>query len=67
MTQVGDITNHETLVLVKLARDLTNRPFGPEKVAFWTGNPLISEKFRLVKYYNLARLLGAESKDMLSQ
>ena len=27
----------------------------PQKVAFWKGNPLISGKSRLVKYYNLAR------------
>ena len=44
------------IVLVKLARDLTRR-FSPQKVAFWKGNPLISGKCRLVKYYNLARLL----------
>ncbi len=29
-----------------------------QKVAFWKGNPLISGKSRLVKYYNLARLNG---------
>ncbi len=27
-----------------------------QKVAFWKGNPLISGKSRLVKYYDLARL-----------
>ena len=42
------------IILVKLARDLT-RVLGPQKVAFWKGNPLISGKSRLVKYYNLAR------------
>ena len=34
--------------------DLT-QPICPQKVAFWKGNPLISGKSRLVKYYNLAR------------
>ena len=29
----------------------------PPKVAFWKGNPLISGKSRLVKYYNLARCM----------
>ena len=29
---------------------------GPQKVTFWKGNPLISEKSRLVKYDDLARL-----------
>ena len=40
-------------VLVKLVRDLT-RPISP-KWWFSKGNPLISGKSRLVKYYNLAR------------
>ena len=40
--------------LVKLARDVT-RPIFPQKVAFWKGNPLISGKSRVVKFYNLAR------------
>ena len=30
---------------------------GPQKVAFWKGNPLISGKSRLVKYYNLGRFV----------
>ena len=44
-----------TLVLVKLARDLT-RPISP-KWWFSEGNPLISGKSRLVKYYNLPSLV----------
>ena len=51
--------NHGALEydLVKLARkttDFQDRNF-PQKVAFRKGNPLISEKSRLVKYYKLAR------------
>ena len=34
----------------------TSHDLGPQKVAFWKGNPFISEKSRLVKYDNLARL-----------
>ena len=29
----------------------TSHDLGPQKVAFWKGNPLISGKSRLVKYY----------------
>ena len=29
----------------------------PQEVAFWRGYPLISRKFRLVNYHNLARLM----------
>ena len=45
--------------LVKLARDLTRFPIYPQKVAFWkrNGTPAISGKSRLVKYYNLARMI----------
>ena len=39
----------------------TSHDLGPQKVAFWKGNPLISAKSRLVKYYNLARLVGPSS------
>ena len=42
------------IYLVKLARDLVHTG----AVAFWKGNPLISEKSRLVKYYNLARYIN---------
>ena len=34
--------------------DLTR--FSPQNVAFWKGNPRISGKSRLVKYYNLTRI-----------
>ena len=42
----------DTNVLVKLARDLTNRPIGPQKVViFLEGkSPTISGKSRFVKY-----------------
>ena len=43
--------------LVKLARDLT-RPIST-KWWFSKGNPLISGKSRLVKYYNLARKMDS--------
>ena len=32
-----------------------NTFFSPQKVAVWQGNPLISQKSRFVKYYNLAK------------
>ena len=35
----------------------------PQNVAFWKGNPLISEKSRLVKYYNLARSMCVYHKN----
>ena len=38
----------------------TSHDLGPQKVAFWKGNPLISGKSRLVKYYNLARTNGLQ-------
>ena len=33
----------------------TSHDLGPQNVAFWKGNPLISGKSRLVKYCNLVR------------
>ena len=45
------------IVLVKLGRDVT-RPKTPQKVAMEGKSPKISGKSRLVKYYNLARLLS---------
>ena len=41
----------------------TSREFSPQMVVKSKGNPLISEKSRLVKYYNLARKHVTEPGD----